>query len=573
MTLSESWMVILLLVAVFFCSACATTPQPVSAATAKDLYFKAESSYYTLLNSQSKRKYRHNWLNCIEQFDRAYQTDADGPWAPAALYMKSKLYLELSRFSGKSADKRSAHTGFSDIIRKFPSSRYRYRAAEALRTRFEKEYDPVQELITEATPLPPPNAPPERPTPAPKPPAAPVTPAASPPPATQKPALPLLPDMGPQHLVTGLRHWSNPDYTRVVIDASGESPFTHHLLKKDPAHHKPQRLYIDLKQARLDRAMKKAVPIDDHLLKAVRAGQYNRNTVRVVIDIKSFKNYKIFSLKNPYRVVIDVWGATSTQTASKKKPAVQPLPPIPGQPPSDASAIARQLALGVSRIVIDPGHGGKDGGAPGFFKNTHEKDVVLAISKKLAKKLKKAIDCEVILTRSTDTFLTLEERTAIANTQNADLFISIHTNAHRSKQVHGIETYFLNLATDDDAILVAARENATSTKNISDLQSILNDLMKNAKIKESSRLAQDVQSMLISRLSKKYKTIKDKGVKQAPFYVLLGAQMPAILVETAFISNKRECQRLTSAQYQNDICDAIVAGVKRYISGITPETF
>ena len=148
------------------------------------------------------------------------------------------------------------------------------------------------------------------------------------------------------------------------------------------------------------------------------------------------------------------------------------------------------------------------------------------------------------MTRSSDKFLTLEERTAFANTKDADLFISIHVNAHRNKNAYGTETYFLNLATDEEAIRVAAMENATSTKNISDLQTILMDLMQNAKINESSRLASYVQTNMVGHLKKKYSKVRDKGVKQAPFYVLLGAQMPSILVETSFISNPRECKRL-----------------------------
>ena len=175
------------------------------------------------------------------------------------------------------------------------------------------------------------------------------------------------------------------------------------------------------------------------------------------------------------------------------------------------------------------------------------------------------------MTRSSDSYLTLEERTAIANTKNADLFISIHTNSHRNRRASGIETYFLNLATDDEAIRVAAIENATSTKNISDLQNILYDLVQNAKINESSRLAGHVQGSMIKHLKRlRYSRINDKGVKQAPFYVLLGAQMPAVLVETSFISNPRECKRLVNPKYQERLCEAIVDGIKQYIKETTP---
>ena len=367
-------------------------------------------------------------------------------------------------------------------------------------------------------------------------------------------------------LVKGLRFWSNPSYTRIVIDADSETDFAHRLLKKDPSIHKPQRLYVELNNSRLVEELEKTIPINDNLLSDVRAGQYTADTVRVVVDIKSFKTYKIFSLKNPFRIVIDVWGKQPQPTRAQAGtvPKGTKLPP---------SALAKQLALGVSRIVIDPGHGGRDYGAPGYLKGVHEKDIVLKVARRLAKKIREELKCEVFLTRNSDRHLTLEERTAIANTKNADLFISIHTNAARDRRAYGIETYFLNLATDEASIMVAARENATSTKNISDLQTILSDLMQNAKINESSRLAVNVQESLHKSLRKNYSRIKDKGVKQAPFYVLLGAQMPSILIETAFISNSRECKRLVNAKYQDRMSTAIVAGIRSYIKETSPTAF
>jgi N-acetylmuramoyl-L-alanine amidase len=232
--------------------------------------------------------------------------------------------------------------------------------------------------------------------------------------------------------------------------------------------------------------------------------------------------------------------------------------------------LAQQLVLGVRRVVIDPGHGGKDCGAVGYDRAVMEKNVTLEVSKRLARKVKERIGCEVVLTRDRDVFLSLEERTAIANTSNGDIFISIHANAHRNKRVHGVETYLLNLATDSEAIMVAARENATSTKNISDLETILNELMKNAKVNESSRLAGMVQQAMVQALQGKYKRMKDNGVKQAPFYVLLGAEMPSILVEIAFISNPEECRRLNTAAYQEAVVDGIVRGIETYIEEISP---
>ncbi len=335
---------------------------------------------------------------------------------------------------------------------------------------------------------------------------------------------------------------------------------------------------MDLSNATMGDGKQKNIPINDDLLSDARAARYTLDSVRVVMDIKSFDTYKVFSLKDPFRIVVDVWGRNGASAAAPGQER-EPDDPPPG-PALDRSkkmprgALAKQLALGVRRIVIDPGHGGKDFGAPGFTPGVHEKDVVLEISKRVARKIRDDLNLEAVMTRSDDRYLTLEERTAFANTRGADLFVSIHTNASRDPRAFGTETYFLNLATDDESIRVAAMENATSTKNISDLSSILSDLLKNAKINESSRLAAVVQATLVKNMNRRgYDRVKDKGVKQAPFYVLLGARMPSILVETAFISNRDECRLLTTPAYQEHVAESIVQGVRNYIREINPTAF
>jgi N-acetylmuramoyl-L-alanine amidase len=519
--------------------------------SAADTYRAAEACYGKLIQDSRQMKSRDSWLQCIEEFYASYRSDPAGPRAAAGLFMTGKLYADLYGYSNQKTDLRAAHTMYARIIEKFPDSRYRVKAELLIdsmpawaRGNVGPNEDDLAKVIDEN---------------------AQSGSGAASSPVTETPSL-----IDGMATVDDLRFWSNPNYTRVVIDASHETTYKHHLLKKDPELNKPQRLYIDLQQSRLGENIQRTIPINDDLLSDARAGQYTTDSVRVVVDIKSFKTYKVFSLKDPFRIVLDVWG-TSDNTASRQQtPAVTSK--RGGKLP--AGALAKQLALGVSRIIIDPGHGGRDYGAPGYLKGVHEKDVVLQISRRLAKKIRKELNYEVYLTRNSDTYLTLEERTAIANTKNADLFISIHTNSHKDRRAYGIETYFLNLATDDDAIRVAAMENATSTKNISDLQSILSDLMQNAKINESSRLAGYVQSSMVGHLkSKRYSRLKDKGVKQAPFYVLLGAQMPAILVETSFISNPRECKRLTTPIYQERLCEAIIKGIQTYIRQTSPTAF
>ena len=539
-------------VLVILCMLFMMWPRVLSAATAKDKYFNAEACYKKLRHNPKKQKYRDKWLGCIKKFEAVYHYDSKGPWAAAGLYMSGQLYQELYKRSFKRSDQEMAIDIYERIITDFPESKYKQKADYALRNISykkvskidskkeipEKDVEKVEKDSIDAE--------------------------------IEKLISTPLPDekdlKGAKNMeakILGLRYWSNPSYTRVVVDADNEVSYTHRLLKKDASIKKPQRLYIDLNNSRLAKDITKVVPINDNLLIDARAGQYASNSVRVVVDIKSFETYKIFSLKNPFRIVIDVWGTIDKTIppeieVSKKNAKIPP------------GALAKQLVLGVSRIVIDPGHGGRDYGAPGYLRGVHEKDVVLKLSRRLAKKIRKELACEVIMTRNSDRNLTLEERTAIANTKNADLFISIHTNAVRDRRAYGIETFFLNLATDNDAILVAARENATSTKNISDLETILSDLMQNAKINESSRLAVHVQKSMDLHLRNHYSRIKSKGVKQAPFYVLLGAQMPAILIETSFISNPRECKRLNDIAYQDQMSEAIVNGIKEYIKEMNP---
>ncbi|MDD2388340.1 MAG: N-acetylmuramoyl-L-alanine amidase [Desulfobacterales bacterium] len=536
-------------------------PEAEAAASAKEKYFIAERAYKHLINQPSKQKYRDNWLSCIKKYQAVFRHDPSGPWAAAGLYMSGNLYQELYKRSFKAADQSEAIDIYQRIIKRFPKSGYSKKAAREMH----KIGDVKSKKTSRGKPSDGSNHQGQTAgNKAGRTASSPVSSKAS----DQKPSQSTPVDSSTSTL-TGLRFWSNPNYTRIVIDADNEPAYSHHLLKKDPSLNKPQRLYVDMSRSRLGKGIDKVIPINDDLLRDARAGQFTSDSVRVVVDIKSFETYKIFSLKNPFRIVIDVWGKSDKSSyhaeASKAVPAVSSKI-LPG-------ALAKQLALGVHRIVIDPGHGGRDFGAPGFMKGIHEKHITLAIAKKLAEKIRNQLHCEVVLTRSDDRYLTLEERTAIANTRDGDLFISIHTNASTNRMAYGIETYFLNLATDDDAIRVAARENATSTKNISDLQSILNDLMKHAKINESSRLAVYTQQSLCSQLKKKYGNIKSKGVKQAPFYVLLGAQMPSILVETSFVSNSRECKRLVNSSYQDQICDGILTGIRQYIMETNPTAF
>lgn len=517
-------------------------------------YRRAESCVERLLHSPRKQKYRHHWLACINKFKAVYTAQPNGSMADDAIFKVGQLYWGLYRHSFSKKDKQEALDYYNRLVKRFPKSPYRSRALRAIAklegrsrgnfTSAAKRPVPVKKGVAKSNVLRE---------------------------IERKSSKIKKEETAKTSLakVTDLRVWSNPNYTRVVVDVDKEVSYTYRLLKKDPVIGKPQRLYIDLGGAMMGASLKPVVPIGDELLSNARAAQHSAGSVRVVLDIKSIDKFKIFSLKNPFRVVLDVNGIAAPHA---RKTTLKQIPARPGEKIPKGS-LAKQLALGVKRVVIDPGHGGKDPGALGCIPGVVEKNVALEVSRRLAKDVREKLGIKAVLTRDKDVFLSLEERTAMANTKNGDIFVSIHANASRNKRCRGIETYFLNLATDNDAIMVAARENATSAKNISDLEAILNDLMKNSKINESSRLAACVQGAMVSHLGRKFKHIRDNGVKQAPFYVLLGAEMPSILVEIAFISNPTECRWLNSAGYQEALANAIVAGIKDYAKEISPTAF
>ncbi len=217
-------------------------------------------------------------------------------------------------------------------------------------------------------------------------------------------------------------------------------------------------------------------------------------------------------------------------------------------------------------IAIDPGFGGNESGPVGCDASAIAKNINLQIAKRVADRIRKEFGHKVILTREIDASLTPEERTTIANTNNADLYISIHVNASENFSASGIETFCLNLTPDKDAIKIAAQENATSTKNIADLQSILTDLMHNAELHESKLLAKTIQENIYRQAKLVYPSLKNRGVKQAPLYVLLASQMPAVVIYTGFITNENECKLLVSQKYQELISIGIVEGIRTFIN-------
>ena len=372
-------------------------------------------------------------------------------------------------------------------------------------------------------------------------------------------------------LVTELRHWSTPDYTRIAVTLDKEATFEYHQLPDKRDASVPARIYMDIAASRIKPGIKD-LSIGDGLLKTVRIAQFRPDIVRVVLDLDSLKDYKVFTFSDPFRIIIDVKGNRQTEIAAVKEVIKSPKPVIPppvkAEPAEDQSRIKPKPKPGkIRRIVVDPGHGGHDPGAIGQG-GTREKDIVLQIALRLARKLRDELGIDAVMTRSTDVFIELQERTAIANKVGADLFISIHANASLNHLANGIETYYLNLAKTEKVAQLAAKENGTTLEKVSLLQAVLFDLMANYKLNESALLADEVQKSLYKKVNGQYPSAKNLGVKQGPFYVLVGATMPSILVETAFLSNEKEEPRLKDPAYQELTVDGIIAGVKGYISSV-----
>jgi N-acetylmuramoyl-L-alanine amidase len=246
----------------------------------------------------------------------------------------------------------------------------------------------------------------------------------------------------------------------------------------------------------------------------------------------------------------------------KGEPAQAPAPTADGE-----TSLVRALGLKIGRIVIDAGHGGHDSGTLGAG-GIEEKDVVLDVALRLGKLLHDRLGAEVVYTRDDDTFVPLETRTAIANKAQADLFISVHANSSQDAEVSGVEVYYLNFTSDPEAMTVASRENAVSTESVHELSDLVKKIALKDKIDESRELAADVEDSLYAGLRRGSPALKNRGVKKAPFVVLIGANMPSILAEISFVTNPESAEKLETPEYRERVAESLYKGIARYAEGI-----
>ncbi|MDQ3171876.1 MAG: N-acetylmuramoyl-L-alanine amidase [Acidobacteriota bacterium] len=380
------------------------------------------------------------------------------------------------------------------------------------------------------------------------------------------------------NVLTAIVRSALPSGERLTITMNSEPQYTEERILG------PERLFFDFRDTAADTAALPGNRLAGGVVRDIRLGARPEQTTRLVIELEPDTRHSVFALYNPYRLVVDL---ERTAGPAAPAPAAAPAAPVPpasrgkaaspvssalpvttGAPTLPAAnangsfSLSRQLGLGVARIVIDAGHGGHDPGASA--NRVVEKDLVLDIALRLEKLLLEQPGIEVVLTRRDDSFVELEERTRIANRENADLFLSIHANVARNKEATGIETYFLNFATNPEAEAVAARENAGSGMAMHSLPDIVRKIALNNKLDESRDLATAVQSSLYRRLQKHNASTRNRGVKQAPFVVLIGAEMPSVLAEVSFITNRNEAALLRTVAYRQQIARSLFDAVVKY---------
>jgi len=337
--------------------------------------------------------------------------------------------------------------------------------------------------------------------------------------------------------IRDLRFVSYDAFTRVVVECDREISFSQNLLKS------PDRLYFDLEGTLPSEYDQSEVLINDDRVGSVRIGRQDGGTSRVVIGLNSYSDFNVYVLSGPPRLVVEI----------------------------NAGLVRREPVVPRSRVVvIDPGHGGRDPGAIGR-RGLQEKDVALDVALKLKRILETKYAVKVYLTREDDRFLELKERTTFANGRGADLFISLHVNASPSRKTRGIETWFLNNPSNEYDQRVAARENAISEEKLRQSQTelgfILTSLERELKRDESIRLANYLQNSLVRNMRSRYsRRIDDHGVKFSLFYVLVGAEMPAALVEVGFITNSGEELMLRKTSYRKDLANSIAKAINSYLS-------
>jgi len=551
------WVFLLLLI--FFRST------PALAIDAKSAYEGAKKKMFELKSSPSKMERRDMWLGVIESFLEVSIDFPNSEKADDALYMVGSLYAELYQKSYNSKDLYRAIESFETLVKSYPKSNLADDALHEVSSIYRKELHDLPKAyctylcIIEHYP------------------GGDMKPYAE---SGVKELASYAPAGGclkgdkkdktiegkPKEtteekkpvgraFITGLRYSTGDGTTRIVLDLDRRVDYTFEDVGEGEKENASPDLQIEVLGSTVKSGVTRELTVKDGLVKGIRLEDQATGDVRTVIEFDRNVTYSVFPLASPDRVVIDVKRYEAPAITEKK--------------PKDDNAGTTKVPVSsnIKIIVIDPGHGGRDPGAVGPTKY-YEKTANLKIAKNLKKYLEERLKLTVYMTRDSDLYLSLKDRTAFANKHNADLFISVHNNASKSRSPYGISTYYLAITSDERALGVAARENNTTVEKLSELDYILTDLMVSAHRNESSLLSKFVQEGMVNSVKTKYDQIKNIGVCQGPFWVLVGAQMPSILMECSYISNKREELRLKDDEYLTLLSEGIFRGVERYIKEI-----
>lgn len=529
-------------------------------AAAASLYKTAAEDWRALLADSKHAGMRDPWLNLEKRFLAAHAKDPDGQIAPKALFQAGRSSEELASRSWLRSDWQNAVQHFLAMAEQFPADSLAddalFRAAFIQARRLDdtegarknagtvlSKYakgDMVRNARDLLQSLP-------------------AAPAASPPAVQDQPAkqktdssLATLREITPK---------AEGKSTTIVLALSAPTSFTSQYINPT-AKGVPARLQVDISDTRPDRNLKPGLSLRNGPVTRIRTGQPGQDATRILFDLSGVRHYKVSAQQNPPRIIVQCSQAEDIPGGVKCPPGQSSGATQRGLVPDEKlGTLVEQLGLTVRTIMLDPGHGGKDPGAMG--NGIKESVITLRIAKLVGQLLGKK-GFTVLYTRTADRFIPLDQRTALANSKKVDLFVSLHINANTDKNICGLETYFLDLARTSSAAHVAARENAISVKGISDLQFILTDLMLSSKLQESKEMARFAHNSLTGRLQKAGFDSKDNGVRSAPFYVLMGARMPAVLMELGYLSNQDDAARLKSPKFQERLAEGIVEGIVAY---------
>lgn len=545
----------------------------------KQFYAAAASEWRSLLVDNKRGNLRENWLNLERSFDAALKAAPNGDEAHKAAFQVARSREELARRSGLKDDWREAASLFAAMAEAYPQSSLAddslYSQAEILSGRLSSPAEaksalnallsryPNGDMAAKARKLMSELAASGQSTASP--PASPAAkPAASTAAATQK-----ISGAGGSHSTKApaqgalLRHlkWEGDESAvTITLELAGKAKYRRTTLAANTARNLPRRARLDLLSCGIGPNLRQNITLTGTPVSAIGISAQSGGVTRVDLDLAAARSYKVSVLQDPYRLQIEVH-ADKLISGGEDLSKIKAVSSAPAKSAAANGNIVEQLGLGIKTIMIDAGHGGKDPGATG--NGMRESAVTLDLAQKLGAELKKK-GFTVMYTRGNNSFVALEDRTGLANNKKADIFVSIHVNASTNKGLHGLETYYLDVARSDAARVVAARENAVNVGTASDLQFILSDLTRNTKKEESLALAQQVQKACMNRLGRAGFKTRSNGVRSAPFYVLMGARMPAFLIEIGYLSNAAEAARIKNPKYIQAIANGIADGIAAY---------